>query len=136
MKKAAQLILLLLLTVACEKEDLNIQALNGKWQWVRTDGGFAHHIHDTPASTGKNIVFEFTSNGTFREYINGYLTSEGAYKLENRQCIHDHTNKPVIFFPSGKEMMIEKTEDGFLYLSDEYFDGLDSQYKKIEDGNE
>jgi hypothetical protein len=106
--------------------------LFGTWQWVRTDGGIAFHIHETPASTGENIDMRFSADRKYYIYTNGSLTSEGTYQLETRKCIHDHKDKTVINFssPSDYDFMIEKLDQEKLELSDEAYDGIGSLYKR------
>jgi hypothetical protein len=107
--------------------------LVGSWEWVRTDGGIAGHIHKTPASTGNRIKVQFTAGNTYAFYTNGVLTSQGTYSLEVRNCIHDHSNKNVINFSSSQDpdMMIEKLNSSLLELSDDAYDGLTSMYTKM-----
>lgn len=106
------------------------KGLVDSWEWVRTDGGLAYHIHDTPLSTGKHIVLKMAGDSTYSIYTNNELTLQGTYTLETRTCIHDHTQKSFILFSSGQGMMIEKLERESLQLSDESHDGLGSQYKR------
>jgi hypothetical protein len=118
-------------------QTLDGNGLVGTWQWVRSDGGFGYHIHDTPASTGKNIELKFLDNSRYAIYTNGAITSQGTYTLENKQCIHDHKAKTFINFSSASDadMMIEKMEGGTLELSDEHFDGIGSIYQRKASGN-
>jgi predicted protein tyrosine phosphatase len=110
----------------------NKEGLVGTWQWVRTDGGFAFHIHETPITTGKNIDLKITSDKKYYIYTNGSLTSEGTYLPETRKCIHDFKDKTVINFssPSDYDFMVEKVNKENLYLSDETYDGIGSGYKR------
>lgn len=132
-------ILALFLITACEKEDLSInqkeqkapiKSLLGKWNWIRTDGGLAFHIHETPKTTGKEIMLEFKENNQFRKYVNGVLQSQGTYTLSSRKCIHDLKEKQVISIPSEMEMMIESMDENNLQLSDDNPDGISSQYHR------
>lgn len=110
--------------------------LVGTWQWVRTDGGFAFHIHETPITTGKNIDLKIAADGKYSIYTNGALTSGGTYSLETRQCIHDLTDKTFINFSSDSDFMVENIENDYLEVSDEAHDGIGSGYKrKILNGN-
>jgi hypothetical protein len=106
------------------------ESLVGTWQWVRTDGGFAFHIHETPSTTGKTIHLKITSDGKYSIYSNGALTSNGTYTLETRQCIHDHTNKTFVNFSSDPDFMVETIDNHNLEVSDEAYDGVGSSYKR------
>jgi hypothetical protein len=118
---------------ACTKEDqAEIENLEGTWEWVSTDGGIANNIHQTPASTGNQIVFRFNANHTYSKYTNTTLTEQGSFRLEKRKCIHDHQEKPVLFFGSNdtQGMMIERIGSDTLALSDDFVDGTGSTYSR------
>jgi hypothetical protein len=119
-----------------QKEESSIQKqLAGTWQWVSTDGGFAFHIHRTPANTGKNVDLKITADGKYAIFTNDILTSEGTYALETRKCIHDHANKTYIKFSSDPGFMVHYVDVESLEVSDEAYDGLGSEYKRNPVGN-
>jgi hypothetical protein len=97
-----------------------------------TDGGFANNIHETPSSTGNNIILKFANDDKYFYYKNGNLISYGTYTLETRKCIHDHNDKPFINFSSTSDpgLMIEKLDSNNLELSDEAYDGAGSIYRR------
>ena len=136
MNKVNYFLVTLLLTLSitgCSKQvekSTVEESLVGTWQWVRTDGGFAFHIHETPVSTGKNVDLKVSPDGKYSIYTNGALTSNGTYTLETRQCIHDHTDKTFINFSSGSGFMVEKIDNQHLDVSDEAHDGVGSSYKR------
>ncbi len=107
-------------------------SLAGTWQWVRTDGGLAYHIHETPSTTGKNIDLKLTADGTYEIITNGAATSSGTYILETRKCIHDGKEKRFINFslPSDGDFMIESVDGEQLQLSDEAYDGIGRLYAR------
>ena len=118
---------------SCNKvENTSNQSLSGNWRWVRTDGGIGFQIHDTPASTGKNVVLNFNDNNQYFLYSNGTLISQGTFSIELRNCIHDHNEKKVINFSDNNvtDMMIEKIDNLSLSLSDEAYDGMGSLYSR------
>lgn len=116
----------------CDKQ-LADQKLTGTWKWIKTDGGIGNNIHDTPASTGKNIDLQLTTDNHYFIYTNGALTSQGTYTLESRNCIHDHTNKNVINFSSSHDvdMMVERLDQTTLESSDDVYDGTISIYSRL-----
>ncbi|MEI6948881.1 hypothetical protein V9K67_16965 [Paraflavisolibacter sp. H34] len=131
--------LLALLTVFCSKHNDQEPAadrINGNWEWVRTDGGIAHHIHETPRSTGRQIEVSLTTDRKYWIYTNGVLTARGTYTLEKKQCIHDRQLKPLIRFSSSADSvrMVETITPDTLLLSDEAYDGLTSQYRRVSPG--
>ena len=127
-------VLLMVAAASCSKQVSKASAtkdLANTWQWVRTDGGIANHIHETPLSTGKNITLKISNNSnSYAIYTNDSLTSQGTYTLEERTCIHDQTNKTFINFSADTDWMIEKIDSENLQLSDESMDGLQSIYKR------
>jgi hypothetical protein len=136
MKKTLTSLLIILSLASCKKEDQTENtSLTGKWEWTGTDGGLAYH-HDTPASTNKTIVFEFTADNQYTTSINGVIALQGTYTLGTKKCIHDHEMKPTInFSASSMPLMIERINSETLELSDENYDGFDSQYKRIKSGS-
>ena len=126
------LIIITVLIVSCQKPEENSMesGLSGTWEWVRTDGGIAHHIHDTPASTGQQIKWVFTRDGVYYKYVNATLNSKGRYTLEMRDCIHSAGQKRMINFSSelDPDRMIESLEEGVLVVSDENYDGMESEF--------
>ena len=103
----------------------------GNWQWIRTDGGIANHIHDTPASTGQEKTLQLNANNTYTIRINNAISSQGSFTVRSQQCIHDGETKPYIEFDHDPGMMVEVVDSTFLKLSDEANDGTDSQYQRV-----
>ena len=106
------------------------ERLVGSWEWVRTDGGIANNIHDTPASTGQEKTLLLNANNTYVITINNAIFSQGTFSVESKQCIHDGTTKPFLQFKHDPGMMVEVVDSSFLKLSDEANDGTDSQYHR------
>lgn len=121
-----------LTTVSCTKPgtELPYTQLVGEWQWVRSDGGIANLIHDTPASTGKNVTLKLTADNQYFFYSNGSLASQGTYTLETRACIHDGQQKTLINFSGCPDQAIHLLNATTLELSDEAHDGIGSQYRR------
>lgn len=123
----------------CSKEaeqSSEADRLAGTWQWLRTDGGIAFHIHETPSSTGHNIDLKMAADGTYALYTNGAQTSGGTYALEKRTCIHDHTEKTYINFSADVDVMVERVNKETLDVSDEAYDGVGSSYKRKQQASE
>jgi len=132
-KKIASICIYSLLLSACTKQQSTIENTNleGNWQWLSTDGGLANHIHETPTSTGKQIVLSIAANSTYTLYTNGLVTEQGNFTLSNQTCIHNAKTKRYINF-SGimTDGMVESIENGTLLLSDEAHDGLTQSFAK------
>ena len=124
---------LLLLTMFSSCTDNNNsssvnKSIVGTWSWVKTDGGIAFNIHDTPESTGKNIDINFFDNSRYFVYTNGVLSEQGTYRLGSKISIVDHSTKTTVQFSKGEEMMIEKIDGLNLELSQNANDGIGSSY--------
>ncbi|HSB93666.1 MAG TPA: hypothetical protein VLC28_11125 [Flavitalea sp.] len=105
--------------------------LIGRWQWVRTDGGIANNIHETPASTGQQRTLQLNANHTYLVTIGNEVVSQGTFSIDTKTCIHDGQSKPYIRFNNDLAMMVETVDATFLSLSDEANDGTGSQYQRI-----
>ncbi len=121
--------------LSCSKENTGEKTpadLAGSWTWVRTDGGIGNNIHDTPASTGKNIELVLSSDSKYSFYTNGILTSQGSFSLPAHNCIHDNNSKKVLDFssPAATDLMIESNNGVTLIVSDEYLDGTISEFRR------
>ena len=112
-----------------EKQTIDEQ-LTGNWNWIRTDGGIGYNIHDTPASTGKEKVLNLHADHTYTITINNVLFSEGVFRIQSKQCIHDGKNKSFIQFDHVPGMMVESVDSNVLMLSDEVYDGVVSEYHR------
>lgn len=121
-----------ILMSSCSKDNDVSDKLVGTWQWVRTDGGLAYHIHHTPASTGKFIDLKIARGNRYYIYTNGILTSQGTFTISTQNCIHDHEDKAFLDFSGNTErdMMIEDVTDNELHLSDNAHDGIGSLYTR------
>jgi hypothetical protein len=102
--------------------------LTGSWVWIRTDGGIANNIHETPASTGKQKTLILNGNYTYKIVINNVTASEGNFTIESKQCMHDGQSKPYIQFKNAEALMVERADSTVLILSDEAADGVNSEY--------
>lgn len=126
------IIVLTVSITSCSKnaDGAKSSSIVGSWEWVRTDGGFAYHIHETPVTTGNKIELKMESNHKYFIFTNGILTSQGTYSLETKKCTHDHTDKACINFSVDRDMMIERVNKDSLELSDEAYDGIGSLYQR------
>lgn len=127
--KGIRLLFILPILTYCTNNDDNdnVKNLIGTWSWISSSGGIAGTVY-SPASTGKNIDLEITSDKKYFYYTNGILSNQGTYTLETQNCIHDHTNKKVLIFSNNESMMIEKIDNSNLFLSDDNFDGFSGLY--------
>jgi hypothetical protein len=127
-------LLVLSLLGSCQNDNTQLSpqtGLEGTWEWVSTTGGLAG-IHDTPASTGKTLRYEFTSEGAYTITENGTVTSQGTYTIAKRNCIHSGDQKDFIDFSSEEvaDRTIETVDEKTLGLSDEYFDGYGLTFRR------
>ncbi|WP_132052184.1 hypothetical protein [Pseudocnuella soli] len=125
-----------LLLASCEKTRLpenDTDTIAGTWNWQRTDGGIAAHIHETPQSSGVQKKVDFTADGRYRWFTNNVESAQGTYTLQQQACIHDGKQKSWIRFSAHPEQnrLVEVLESNVLLLSDEAHDGLQYQYTRI-----
>jgi hypothetical protein len=137
MKVAFQVVVFYVVTVSllssCNKSVVKLavdEKLLGSWEWIRTDGGIANNVHETPASTGKEKTLVLNANNTYVITVNGAIFSQGSFTVISKQCIHDGTNKAYIQFDHDPGMMVEEVDATILKLSDEANDGTDAQYHR------
>lgn len=121
---------------SCSKKDdipVNDTSLAGTWRWTNTDGGIAAHIHDTPASTGKEVNLVLSNNNQYAFYTNGVLSSSGTFTILDRQCPHTGSSKQYIDFsdPADTDMTIETVVTSTLFLSDDFMDGTTSRFIRL-----
>jgi len=128
MKKIIFLILISFL-FSCERnsEDSTSENLIAKWNWIKSSGGIDGKV-ETPFSTGKNIVLEFSQNKV-KTYENGILKSEKNYSIQTKNSIMGGQKQMVIYEPyqPDQSFLIENNK---LFLSDECYDCHQSEYIK------
>ncbi len=106
--------------------------LAGTWNWLKTDGGIANHIHTTPASTGKTIQWKLTADGKYSILENGSLISQGNYTLSMAKSIRDNSEKKVIHFEGSQErdwMILQITQQQ-MEITDNNYDGVVSIFTR------
>lgn len=113
-------------------------ALVGNWNWVRSDGGFGFHIHDTPSSTGNDVTFKITGDFKYEILVNGISKSVGTYVLSLQNSIYS-TEKQVHIQISDENNIVAGVvingfividEIGSLHISDNFHDGIGSEFSK------
>jgi hypothetical protein len=120
--------------VTADQEMFAAHPLTGTWEWIRTNGGIAATVHETPSSTGKTIEWRFLKDMKYLRYENGVIQSQGTFSMTQKACIHSTQEKWFIDFSGDQDQdfMIEKLEEETLEVSDEMYDGLSSQFKRAE----
>lgn len=128
MKKIIFLILISFL-FSCERnsENSNSENLIAKWNWIKSSGGIDGKV-ETPSSTGKNIMLEFSQNKV-KVYENGILKSEKNYNIQIKNSIMGGQKQMLIYDPyqPDQSFLIENNK---LFLSDECYDCYQSEYIK------
>lgn len=143
MKKLITILLITIGLISCSA-DADDKVSNsdfvGKWNWVGTHGGFADHLHTTPASTGNTLQLNLMKNYTFSILKNGQETVSGKYELSliksiytgemEKYIICDMSNSPEggYFVTKG----IITTDSGVrLSIDDNNYDGIGSGFERI-----
>jgi hypothetical protein len=131
MKKTALLFSLFLLLSSCSttnKIGSDENALNGKWNWVSSSGGFIGKTI-TPASENKKTIIEI-SNSTIKKYENGNLIFESKYAIKEEPSIYGNERKMILFENDMPKQSFE-IKDNKLYLSEECNDCYQSEYIRL-----
>ncbi len=142
MKKIIFILTLTFGILACSSDDIiNIDNsdLIGVWNWTNTDGGFGYHIHETPTSTGKQIVLNIKGNSIYVITENGNEVSNGTYEISLRESIYSGEMKRFITFSTEYQNqnivlagLIRILENNKLTIADNNVDGVESKYEKSE----
>lgn len=112
----------------------------GKWNWTGTHGGFAFHIHDTPASTGTTYQLNLMNNNNFSILKNSVEVVTGKYEITTGQSIYTgEMGKYIICdmsnIPKGSyfvtQGIITVQDINKLSIDDNYNDGIGSGFKRI-----
>lgn len=122
-------VLMILTSCSSENPQSSAQkALEGRWNWVQSSGGFAGTT-TTPESTNQVIYIEF-SGSTFKKYINGKLASDHTFEIKTDKSIFGG-EKPMLVSTSQIKYfspMSFEIKDDKLYLNEECYDCFGSVY--------
>lgn len=142
MKKIITLFILAVSLISCSSDQddaFTNSGFVGKWNWTNTDGGFAFHIHDTPASTGENIQFELSANNSYTVTLNGKQIASGSYEIVKKKSIYQEDLVTFIVCSEGGFVrnivmngVIEVHENNTLNISDNFNDGVGSKFVRVE----
>lgn len=142
MKKLIYIFILTIGIISCNTDDdtkIDNSDLVGKWNWINTDGGIAFQIHETPETTGKIIHLNLMGNYTYLITENGNEISNGTYQLILEKSIYSGEFERFIqlsdnyqFTETVMNGIIKIYETNKLDISDNYHDGIGSQFTKIE----
>ena len=130
MKKICLILLFIVLFFSCSDNNdgqLVVSEIIGSWDWIESTGGIDGRT-ETPASTGNQIVLEFTA-GSYKKYLNGDLEEEMTYKLEEGESMIFGKKTVLIIYQNGWKQSIESC-DSKLILHDECSDCFRNEYTK------
>lgn len=144
MKKFITLLIIVIGLISCSS-DVDDKVRNsgfvGKWNWTGTHGGFAFHIHDTPASTGNTYQLNLMENNTFSILKNSVEVVNGKYEITMKESIYSGEiekyitcdmgqNPQAIYFVTKGVITVQ--DDNKLSIDDNYHDGIGSGFERIE----
>jgi hypothetical protein len=102
MKKLLLITIATLALAACKKGTAPTPSPNiiGKWELHERIGG-----NITPADStykpGNGNVYQFNSDSTYKQYVNGSLSSQGTFHVRNQNPNNaNQTNYKVLYFDS------------------------------------
>jgi hypothetical protein len=138
MKKLLIIPFLLFLIFSCDKNDV-IDNLDynviGEWNWIRTDGGMAFHIHETPGAIGKSMQIKLTNDYGFTLTENDNVILNCTYELSLEKSIYSgelekfirlsehYQNKNIVL--NG---IVAVISNDTLTISDNTYDGIGSTF--------
>lgn len=130
MKKLLFTFFAFIFILSCRGEDeIDTAFLLGNWNWISTTGGIGN-INETPTSTGKTIVLNFTADNKYSITTNGTVTSSGSFSLYKDITNTDHSEKTFISFSNDGTKILANYSDTNLQLVDDSNDGLIYIYEK------
>lgn len=141
MRKTILSVLLFTGLISCEKDTNSPQinsGLTGTWQWIRTDGGFAFHIHESPSTTGNTYLLKFIDENKMVIYENNTEILSGDYTIEKEKSIYSGEMEDYIVVTGEYRIQsivingIIMIDQNSLSISDNCYDGIGSSYKRIE----
>lgn len=127
------LLLVLVLTISCERQDENSakELLMGNWEWISSTGGIDGRT-ETPTSTGKSIKLIITKDSV-KLIENGNLIYKNSYIFTRAISIIDHKEREMIIYKSGIKTGYNLQNSNNLLLTDECYDCFASSYKRVDD---
>jgi hypothetical protein len=126
MKKSIAIVFsILCLFCSCTKDSNG--SLTGKWEWVKSSGGISGRLQ-TPASTGKNVYLEISSN-RIKSFENGNLVLDYEYSIQTKKSLLTNVEQEMIVDNQNNNIPQTFIVKGTtLYLNDECFDCYQSVY--------
>jgi hypothetical protein len=108
--------------------DDQYKALQGKWQWIKSTGGFAGKTI-TPQSAGYRSSIEFKKDNSVLVYRNDSLTNQAKFTLVKTKTIFSADSAYVLKYePEMMEEAIIKATKDTLILADNVYDGFAKTY--------
>lgn len=144
MKKMIIVFMITIGFVSCSTEDktkIDDSDLIGKWNWMRTNGGIAFNIQETPSSSGNSFVLNLMKNNLFSIDKNGKEVSRGKYEIVMKKSIYSGEIERFIVYSDIeiKQLqhivfsgIVEVYALNKIHISDNNFDGIGSEFLKIE----
>ena len=143
MKKLTYLFILTFFITSCNKESETItdnRDLTGKWNWVITTGGINGDINETPSSNGKTYSINLNKDNSYALFENGIEVSTGTYAVSLKQSIHSQTMERFITYSDNLQEayhvvlsgIIEIHENNRMTISDNSYDGIGSEFERME----
>ncbi|RYY34392.1 MAG: hypothetical protein EOP46_13595 [Sphingobacteriaceae bacterium] len=133
--KAVSFILLIFISVSCSKQIINNNSsvynrqLEGKWNWIRSTGGFAGHtISQETLRYTMGIQFK---NDSVLLYRDGKITQRHKFAIIKGRSIFTTDSAHIIKYADGGiDQVIQKVNADTLVLADNVNDGYTLTYIK------
>lgn len=141
MKKVLISLFIVIGLICCEKDNDSLRTdsgLIGTWEWLRTDGGIAFHIHESPYTTGNTYLLKFTADSMITIYENDINIFTGNYLIEKEKSIYSGEIEDFILIAENYNIQslvisgIIKVDNDSLTIDDNCYDGVGSSYIRVE----
>ena len=142
MKQSLILLFVVFALLSCEAENedtIQNTGIVGVWNWLRTDGGFAFHIHESPETTGKTIKLCLTEDKKFRILENDLEVASGTYSLSLMKSIYSGELADYITYEGDYSDVnvviagiIEVLDNNILTIADNCYDGIGSTFERVD----
>jgi len=141
MRKIIIFVLIVTGLISCEKDNDSLEhnsGLTGTWEWFRTDGGYAFHIHESPSTTGNTYLLKFTADSMIIIYENDINIFTGNYTIGKEKSIYSGEMEDYMFITENYNIHsivisgIVEVDNDTLNIDDNCYDGIGSRYSRIE----
>lgn len=126
-KKQLALLISILISLSCNKDDTGLTVIVGEWTWVKSVGGIGGWTRAPQTDkVKKHLVIDYF---TFKEFENDILVFKSHFELQIRPDTFYETNRYIVF-DHGREYAVEFGRDELILYENMWFDGFNHYYQR------